>query len=76
MVVGLQSATEDALEMDRWWSMNLRRFDLEHTFRLLKQNRGWARPHLRESGATDLWAWIVLAAHTQLRLVRPIANGR
>jgi hypothetical protein len=28
-------------DVDRWWQAFLRRFDLEHTFRLLKQTLGW-----------------------------------
>lgn len=64
---------DDGQEMDHWWSMYLRRFDLEHTFRFLKQNLGWARPHLREPDAADRWTWIVMAAHTLLRLARPLA---
>jgi hypothetical protein len=27
-------------DVDRWWQSFLRRFDLEHTFRLLKQTLG------------------------------------
>lgn len=34
-------------EVDHWWWMYLRRFDLEHTFRFLKQTLGWTRPRLR-----------------------------
>lgn len=63
---------EGGREMDHWWSMYLRRFDLEHTFRFLKQELGWARPHLREPAAADRWTWLVVAAHTLLRLVRPL----
>jgi hypothetical protein len=33
-----------ATEVDRWWQSFLRRFDLEHTFRLLKQTLGWTAP--------------------------------
>lgn len=64
---------DDGREMDHWWSMYLRRFDLEHTFRILKQNLDWARPHLREPAASDLWTWIVMASHALLRPVRPMA---
>lgn len=64
-------ATPD--EIDHYWSMYLRRFDLEHTFRMLKQTLGWTRPMLRDPQAADRWTWLVLAAHTQLRLARPIA---
>ena len=67
-----QPVPGDGTEMDHGWSMYLRRFDLEHTFRFLKQNMGWTRPHLREPAAADRWTWIVLVAHTLLRLVRPL----
>ncbi|BFV55026.1 hypothetical protein KCMC57_up01300 [Kitasatospora sp. CMC57] len=55
----------------RCWRSFLRRFHLEHTFRLLKQTLGWTRPCLRDSAAADRWTWLVIAAHTQLRLARP-----
>lgn len=61
-------------EVDHWWSMFLRRFDLEHTFRFLKQSLGWTRPHLRGPAAADRWTWLIIAAHTQLRLARPVAR--
>lgn len=64
---------DDGQEMDHWWSMYLRRFDIEHTFRFLKQNLGWVRPKLREPDAADRWTWLILAAHTLLRLARPLA---
>lgn len=61
-------------EVDHWWSMFIRRFDLEHTFRFLKQTLGWTRPHLRSPEAADRWTWLIIAAHTQLRLARPVAQ--
>jgi DDE superfamily endonuclease len=68
------SATDaTAADVDRWWQVFLRRFDLEHTFRLLKQTLGWTRPKLRTPQAADRWTWLVIAAHTQLRLARPLA---
>lgn len=51
----------------------LRRFDLEHTFRMIKQTLGWIRPKLRTPEAADRWTWLIVAAHTQLRLARPLA---
>ena len=60
--------------MDRLWQSFLRRFDLEHTFRMIKQTLGWTRPKLRDPAAADRWTWLVLAAHTQLRLARPLAE--
>lgn len=61
-------------DVDRCWQAFLRRFDIEHTFRLLKQTLGWTAPQLREPAAADRWTWLVLAAHTQLRLARPLAQ--
>jgi DDE superfamily endonuclease len=57
-------------EVDRCWQAFLRRFDLEHTFRLFKQTLGWTTPKIREPAAADRWTWLVIAAHTQLRLAR------
>jgi DDE superfamily endonuclease len=34
-------------DVDRLWRAFLRRFDLEHTFRFLKQTLGWTRPRIR-----------------------------
>jgi hypothetical protein len=58
-------------EMDRLWQVFLRRFDLDHTFRLFKQTLGWTRPRIRTPRAADRWTWLIVAAHTQLRLARP-----
>ncbi|GAA2159794.1 hypothetical protein GCM10009727_72030 [Actinomadura napierensis] len=33
----------DLADVDRWWGSYLRRFDLEHTFRLFEQTLGWTR---------------------------------
>jgi hypothetical protein len=63
-----------AEDVDRWWQSYLRRFDLEHTFRLFKQTLGWTRPKIRTPQAADRWTWLVIAAHTQLRLARPLAH--
>jgi hypothetical protein len=62
-----------AADVDRWWQAFLRRFDIEHTFRLLKQTLGWTRPKIRTPDAADRWTWLLIAAHTQLRLARPLA---
>ncbi|MEV7167246.1 NF041680 family putative transposase [Streptomyces microflavus] len=61
-------------DVDRLWQAFLRRFDLEHTFRMLKQTMGWTTPKLREPAAADRWTWLVIAAHAQLRLARPLAE--
>jgi hypothetical protein len=62
-----------AAEVDRTWQAFLRRFDIEHTFRFLKQVLGWTRPKLRDPAAADRWTWIVIAGYAQLYLARPLA---
>jgi hypothetical protein len=62
-----------AADVDRCWQSFLRRFDLEHTFRLFKQVLGWTAPKIRDPQAADRWTWLIIAAHTQLRLARPLA---
>jgi hypothetical protein len=59
-------------DVDRFWQALLRRFDLEHTFRFAKQTLGWTTPKLRTPAAADRWNWILIVAHTQLRLARPL----
>ena len=54
--------------------MFLRRFDIEHTFRFLKQTLGWTRPRVRTADQADRWTWLIVAAHTQLRLARTLAE--
>lgn len=60
-------------DVDRCWHMFLRRFDIEHTFRLLKQTLGWTVPKLRDPESADRWTWLMIIVHTQLRLARPLA---
>jgi hypothetical protein len=74
--------------VNRSWQAFLGRFDLEHTFRLFKQTLGWTVPKTRNPRAADRWTWLVITAHTQLRLAhhltedlprpweRPAAPGR
>lgn len=59
-------------ELDLRWQAFLRRFDL-HTSRMIKQTLGWTRPKLRTPRFAERWTWLVIAAHTQLRLARPLA---
>src|ERR1035438_2109426 len=60
-------------DVDRLWQAFLRRFDLEHTFRLFKQVLGWTAPKLRDPAAADRWTWLIITAYAQLRLARPLA---
>jgi DDE superfamily endonuclease len=61
-------------QVDRLWQAFLRRFDLEHTFRLFKQVLGWTTPRIRTPQAADRWTWLVITVHAQLRLARPLAD--
>ena len=61
-------------DVDRVWQAFLRRFDLEHTFRFFKQTLGWTTPKLRNPAAADRWTWLVIVAHTQLRLARDLTT--
>jgi hypothetical protein len=63
-----------AAGMDLLWQSFLRRFDLEHTFRLYGQVLGWTAPKIRRPAAADRWTWLIIAAHTQLRLARTLAE--
>ncbi len=57
-------------DLDLIWRSYVRRFDLEHTFRFLKQSMGWTTPRVRQPEQADRWSWLVVAAYTQLRLAR------
>jgi hypothetical protein len=61
-------------QVDRLWQAFLRRFDLEHTFRLFKQVLGWTIPKIRDPAAADRWTWLIITCHAQLRLTRPLAD--
>lgn len=60
----------DPTMVDLPWQAFLRRFDIEHTFRLFKQTLGWTCPKIRTPDQADRWAWLILAAYTQLRIAR------
>jgi hypothetical protein len=61
-------------DLDQLWHAYLRRFDLEHTFRFLKQTLGLTRPRPRHPDQADRWVWLLLAAYTQLRLARSLTR--
>ena len=61
-------------QVDRLWQAFLRRFDLEHTFRFVKQVLGWTTPKIRNPQAADRWTWLIITAYAQLRLARPLAD--
>jgi hypothetical protein len=63
-------AGEEEPDLDLLWRAYIRRFDLEHTFRFLKQTLGWTTPRVRHPEQADRWTWLVVSAFTQLRLAR------
>ncbi len=60
----------DEPDLNLLWRSYVRRFDLEHTFRFLKQTLNWTSPRVRHPEQADRWSWLVLIAYTQLRLAR------
>jgi hypothetical protein len=63
-------------DLDLLWRAYTRRFDLEHTFRFLKQVLGWSTPRVRHPQQADRWTWLVAAAYMQLRLARGVVADR
>jgi hypothetical protein len=72
-VLWLWWAGPGELDLDLTWRAYIRRFDLEHSVRFVKQTLGWTIPRPRTPEQADRWTWLVLAAYTQLRLTREIA---
>ena len=44
---------EEEPDLDLLWRAYIRRFDLEHTFRFLKQTLGWTTPRVRHPEQDD-----------------------
>ena len=61
-------------DLDVCWRAYLRRFDIEHTYRFVKNTLGWTTPSVRTPEQADRWTWLVLAAYTQLRLARGLVD--
>ncbi|HVA73465.1 MAG TPA: NF041680 family putative transposase [Acidimicrobiales bacterium] len=57
-------------DLDLCWRAYLRRFDIEHTYRFAKSTLGWTTPAIRTPEQADRWTFLVVAAHTELRLAR------
>ncbi len=58
------------------WRAYVRRFDLEHTFRFIKQVLGWTTPRVRHPEQADRWTWLVAIGYTELRLARLVVCER
>jgi hypothetical protein len=61
-------------DLDLCWRAYLRRFDIEHGFRFLKNTLGWTTPALRTPEQAERWTWLVVAAYSQLRLARGLVE--
>lgn len=59
-------------DLDLLWRAYVRRFDIEHTLRFVKNTLGWVTPAVRTPEQADRWTWLILVVYTQLRLARPI----
>ncbi|MFE3205705.1 NF041680 family putative transposase [Embleya sp. NPDC059237] len=57
-------------DLDVCWRAYQRRFDMEHTFRLLKSYLGWTAARVRHPEQAVRWTWLLVAAYVQLWLVR------
>lgn len=61
-------------DLDLCWRSYLRRFDIEHTYRFVKNTLGWTTPSVSTPEQADRWTWLIIAAYTQLRLARSLVN--
>jgi hypothetical protein len=61
-------------DLDLIWRAYLQRFDIEHTFRFAENTLGWDKAALRHPEQVSRWTWLIIAAITQLRLARPLAE--
>jgi hypothetical protein len=64
-----------APSLDELWRAYLARFDIEHAFKLLKGTLGLTAAKVRTSGQADRWVRLLMAAHAQLLLARPLAGS-
>jgi hypothetical protein len=63
------------LSLDELWRAYLARFDIEHAIRTLKGTLGLTAAKVRAPGQADRWVRVVIAAHAQLLLARPLASN-
>jgi len=61
-------------DLDIIWRAYLRRFDIEHTYRFVKNTLGWTTPGICTPEQADKWTWLVVSAYTQLRLARGLVE--
>jgi len=62
------------LSLDELWRAYLARFDIEHAFKLLKGALGLTAAKVRAPEQADRWIRLLMTAHAQLLLARPLAG--
>ena len=72
--MALVGAGPGPFDLDLCWRSYLRRFDIEHTYRFVKNTLGWTTPSVSTPEQADRWTWLIIAAYTQLRLARSLVN--
>ncbi len=60
---------------DELWRAYPARYDIEHAFKLLKGTLGLTAAKVRAPGQADRWIRLLMAAHAQLLLARPLSAG-
>ena len=63
------------LSLDELWRAYLARFDIEHAIRTLKGTLGLTAAKVRTPEQAGRWVRLLMAAHAQLLLARPLAAG-
>jgi len=63
------------LSLDELWRAYLARFDIEHAFKVLKGTLGLTAAKVRAPEQADRWVRLLMAAHAQLLLARPLAGS-
>jgi DDE superfamily endonuclease len=61
------------LSLDELWRAYLARFDIEHAFKFVKRALGLTAAKIRTPEQADRWVRLLMAAHAQLLLARPLA---
>ena len=65
---------DDEPDLNLCFRAYLRRFNLEHTFRFVKNTLGWTTPSLCTPEQADRWSWLIVAVLTQLRMARGLVE--
>jgi hypothetical protein len=61
-------------DLDVCWRAYLRRFDMEHTFKMMKSQLGWTAARVRHPEQAVRWTWLLIAVYVQSRLARRLAD--